>query len=115
MSHVINIRVTDHVAEQTDKTVYICGNNDYEVNFKFDAEWDEIETKTARFIYGEKYIDVSFTGNTCAVPVMTDTRWFKIGVYSDEIRTTTSVRIGCLKSILSGEADELATWTGGSY
>lgn len=116
MSHVINISVADHVAKQTDKTTYVCGNNDYEINFDFDSEWDGIETKTARFIYGDKYIDVSFTGSTCAVPIITNTKRFKVGVYADEVRTTTTVNVGCSKSILSDEGnDGIQTWEGGSY
>lgn len=116
MSHVINISVTNHVAKQTDKATYVCGNNDYEINFDFDSEWDGITTKTARFIYGTEYIDVSFTGDVCSVPIIVNTKRFKVGVYAKNVRTTTPITIGCSKSILSDEgADAIQTWEGGSY
>lgn len=100
MSHVINISVKNHVAKQTDQTIYVCGNNDYEINFDFDSEWDQYDVKTARFTYAGTYVDVVFTGNTCAVPVITDVWRFKVGVFAGDLSTTTPVLISASKSIL---------------
>lgn len=100
MSHIINISVKNHVAKQTDQTIYVCGNNDYEINFDFDSEWDQYDVKTARFTYAGTYVDVVFTGNTCAVPVITDVWRFKVGVFAGDLSTTTPVLISASKSIL---------------
>lgn len=100
MSHIINVSVKNHVAKQTDKTVYVCGNDDFVINFDFDSEWDQYDTKTARFTYAGTYVDVVFTGNTCAVPVITDVWRFKVGVFAGDLSTTTPVLISASKSIL---------------
>ena len=39
----------------------VCGNSDYIIHFSFDEEWDEYATKTARFIWNDKYYDKEFT------------------------------------------------------
>lgn len=100
MSHIINVSVKNHVAKQTDKTVYVCGNDDFVINFDFDSEWDQYDVKTARFTYGGNYVDVVFTGNTCAVPIITNVYRFKVGVFAGDLSTTTPVLISASKSIL---------------
>lgn len=100
MSHIINVSVKNHVAKQTDKTVYVCGNDDFVINFDFDSEWDQYDVKTARFTYGGNYVDVVFTGNTCAVPIITNVWRFKVGVFAGDLSTTTPVLISASKSIL---------------
>lgn len=100
MSHIINVSVKNHVAKQTDKTVYVCGNDDFVINFDFDSEWDQYGVKTARFTYGGNYVDVVFTGNTCAVPIITNVWRFKVGVFAGDLSTTTPVLISASKSIL---------------
>lgn len=100
MSHIINVSVKNHVAKQTDKTVYVCGNDDFVINFDFDSEWDQYDVKTARFTYGGNYVDVVFTSNTCAVPIITNVWRFKVGVFAGDLSTTTPVLISASKSIL---------------
>lgn len=82
----------------------VCGNSDYTVKFVFDAEWDAYEQKTARFIWNGGYHDVDFTGNICAVPIITGTFVLEVGVFAGELKTTTSAIIPCRKSILCSEA-----------
>lgn len=99
--HEINITVRNKVATR-DGTDYVCGNSDYVVNFDFDEEWDAYETKTARFAYNGKSIDVIFDGAQCAVPVITNAYFFLVGVFAGNLHTTTPVRVPCVKSILCG-------------
>ena len=80
----------------------VCGNGDYQIQFTFDDEWKDVQSKTARFIWNGQYFDVYFTGDTCGVPVITNTDYVLIGVYSEELQTTTSARIKCRRSILCG-------------
>lgn len=78
----------------------VCGNSDYQIKFTFDNEWDAATNKTARFIWGGQYTDVTFTGDTCNVPIITNTDSVEVGVYSGDLRTTTSAQITCQRSIL---------------
>ena len=100
MTRTIEISVRERIAWQTNKEEYICGNGDFAVDFLFDEEWDDVETKTARFIHGDQHTDVVFTGTRCAVPVILDTTKMKVGVYAGELRTTTQATVQCKKGIL---------------
>ena len=100
MNKTINIAIRKKVANQTNKTLYICGNSDFVVNFEFDAEWDEFSVKTARFIHSAGYTDVVFEGNLCAVPVISNTHNIKVGVFAGNLRTTTPAHVSAKKSIL---------------
>lgn len=97
----INIQVRNKIAV-AEKAVYICGNSDFVVNFDFDSEWNEYQTKTARFTYEGRYTDVVFTGNQCEIPVISDTYKFSVGVFAGDLHTTTPARVACKKSILCG-------------
>ena len=82
----------------------VCGNNDYQIQFSFDREWDAHDEKTARFICNGQFIDVDFSKtkdkNICSVPILYDTTEVEVGVYAGELKTTTSAFIGCYRSIL---------------
>ena len=82
--------------------IIVCGNSDYQIEFSFDSMWDEYTEKTARFIWNNQYFDVTFSGNTCNVPVITDADVVTVGVYTGDIRTTTGATINCQRSILCG-------------
>lgn len=99
----INVSVKNKIAVQTDWTRYICGNSDFTVVFDFDPEWQQFQTKTARFRYNGKHTDVIFTGNECQVPVITDTNDFEIGVFAGDLHTSTPAVVLCEKSILCGD------------
>lgn len=98
----IKISVKNKTAIKTNDTVYVCGNSDFIVKFDFDTEWEEYETKTGRFSFDGRYIDVIFTGNECKIPVISDTYGFYVGVYAGNLHTTTPARVSCKKSILCG-------------
>lgn len=100
MVRTIEVSVKDRIAWQTNRIEYICGNSDFVVDFAFDDEWKNADYKTARFIHGEQYTDVLFTGNQCEVPVITGAICMKVGVYAGNLRTTTAATVLCKKSIL---------------
>lgn len=97
------INVVDKVAtyQQRGGSI-VCGNSDYEVKFLFDSEWDAYEEKTARFIWGGQHTDVPFTGDTCPVPPVSNTRIVTVGVYVEGMSTTTPAVIYAQSSILCG-------------
>lgn len=80
----------------------VCGNSDYTICFEFDVEWNEFETKTARFEYDGGFFERVFKGDICPVPVLQNTTACGVGVYAGNLRTTTKAMIGCERSILCG-------------
>jgi hypothetical protein len=99
---IINVTIRDKIAKAVDLTEYICGNSDFVVNFDFDDEWNEYDTKTARFVHGGTHTDVIFEGNQCAVPIISNTYNIKVGVFAGNLHTTTPAYISAKKSILCG-------------
>ena len=97
----LHINVADKVATylQRDGDI-VCGNSDYEVKFTFDAEWAGYEEKTARFIWNGQHTDVPFTGDTCPVPEIRNARLVTVGVYVEDMSTTTPATIPARLSIL---------------
>ena len=104
----IKIDITNKVASQIGTAVIVCGNDDYTVRFTFDNEWGAYQEKTARFRFttdaGKKeYIDVLFSGSTCAVPILSGIDTVSVGVYAGDLQTTTGADIKCQRSILCGQ------------
>lgn len=99
----MEIVIENRIARLSGTPQIICGNSDYTVTFSFDDEWQEYDEKTALCAYlcsGERHTaEITFTGSTCAVPVLNDTDWIELGVYAGDIRTTTPVRIPCIRCI----------------
>lgn len=97
----IEILISNKIAIAPADAFIVCGNSEYQITFKFDETWTGYNKKTARFIYGNKYKDVEFEGDTCKGVVISNTREVLIGVYAErgEITTTTSARIECKKSV----------------
>lgn len=102
MERIIDVTIKNKVASCHDAR-YVCGNSDYVIHFDFDDEWTEFETKTARFKCEKGYVDVVFSGDVCAVPVITDIDLFSVGVYAGNIHTTTPAYVRAYKSILCGD------------
>ena len=75
-------------------------NNFYTVTFHFDDEWFERQ-KTARFITGDKYVDIVIANDTCTFPYDAMGPITQIGVFSGKLRTTTSAYVSFAPSILS--------------
>ena len=101
MEKVINVTVREKIAT-ADMTVYVCGNSDFVIAFDFDQEWDEYDVKTARFKHNGKDTDVVFSGNTCKVPIISNTYGIEVGVYAGNLCTTTPAYVAATKSILCG-------------
>lgn len=99
----LHVVVNNKIATYTARDGHIvCGNSDYSLKFTFDSEWDNVTTKTARFIWNGKYYDVSFTGDECVVPIINNATNVTVGIYAGDLVTTTPAVIPCEKSILCG-------------
>lgn len=98
---VINISVKDKIARLETPVNIVCNNSDYIIRFDFDAEWQGYETKTARFVISDKYIDTVFRGTEVVAPIISDARAVAIGVYAGDLHTTTPALIMCDGSIIS--------------
>ena len=101
MSKILHISVVDKIAtyQRRDGDI-VCGNSDYQIHFTFDQEWESHTEKTARFVWGGHYYDVPFTGDTCDVPILHNTKSVKVGVYAGDLSTTTPATIHAKRSIL---------------
>ena len=102
----LHITVEDKVAKYHKEDGFIvCGNNNYQIEFAFDEEWNGHNEKVARFAYGGKFQDVEFTGNVCAVPVVERTGVLEVGVYVKDELATTMAQIPCALSVLCNTAE----------
>lgn len=103
--HTIQISVRDKIATQTDGTVIINGNSDYNIEFDFDAEWTDLNNKIGIFAYNDAaahkwaYRTVMFSGNTCTVPILRDIHCVYVGVTAGNVRVTTPAKVQCRLSI----------------
>lgn len=105
---IINITVAGKIATNTTPgEVIVCGNSDYSVKFALDSEWNAEPNRTARFVYYKNglrlYKDKEFTGDTVAVPVLSNIDYVEVGVYAGDLRTTTPAKVLCDRSILCGD------------
>ncbi len=107
MSQRIQIEIKNKVATcLTDKPI-VCGNSDYEVEFLFDAEWNEHNIKTAMFIVKGESTEQVFEGNICKVPIVLDTLILWVGVFAGTINdgtldTTSPALVHCVPCIIGG-------------
>ena len=103
--YTIQISVRDKIATQTDGTVIINGNSDYNIEFDFDAEWSDLNNKIGIFAYNDAaahkwaYQTVTFSGNTCTVPILRDIHCVYVGVTAGNVRVTTPAKVQCRLSI----------------
>lgn len=99
MSKEILIKIRDKIADRISGE-YVCGNSDFVAVFDFDEEWNAYETKTARFYYGDNYIDKPFNGDRCEIPILSNIHSFEVGVFAGNLKTSTSEYVPARKSIL---------------
>lgn len=103
--HTIQVSVRDKIATQTDGTVIINGNSDYNIEFDFDAEWADLNNKVGIFAYNDAaahkwaYQTVMFSGNTCTLPILRDIHCVYVGVTAGNVRVTTPAKVQCRLSI----------------
>lgn len=106
----IPVQVMNRVAWTGWNGYIICGNTDYTITFTFDEEWGEATAKTARFKFrtdeGMMYTDQPFTGDTVAVPMLSNIREVEVGVYVGDLNTTTGATLRCVPSILCGSGKQ---------
>lgn len=96
----IHISVKDKIACLVDEEQFlVCGNNDYDVVFDFDSDWEGISAKTAVFVYGNTPIHQPFVGNICEGVEIKNSTICAIGVFAGDIKTTTGATIECKTSI----------------
>lgn len=81
----------------------VCGNEDYEIEFEFDEQWEDKTAKIALFAYDENKPPIAqpFTGNICTVPPLENTTVCAVGVKTTDgqLKTTTPAYVSCLKCI----------------
>ena len=117
-----NMEVTDKrlTFPNPDEEVIVCGNGDYQIKFTFDAEWNAHSKKTARFTWNGEHHHVEFTGNTCVIPMVTNTGVVTVGVFAGEDGVdnaplaTTKVSILCIEGSRCGDSTPNAG-SGGNY
>lgn len=102
----ILIEVREKVASLKEGDSLICGNP-YNITFDLDDEWADKLLRTARFVWrgkdGEpRFVDIPFSGDTVASPVLSDISQVFVGLYSGDLCTTTPALIPCQRSILCG-------------
>ena len=103
MSQRITIEIKKKIATCLTELPIVCGNSDYIADFVFDEEWDKHSTKTARFKTSLGYTDVIFTGNSCSMPIISNTKIVWVGVFAGDLSTSTPAIVHCKPSILDGE------------
>lgn len=74
-------------------------NKGYEAHFIFDEEWDGL-VKTARFVNGNKHIDVVLENDSCEFPIDIMGAVVEVGVFAGDLKSTTSSYVIFLPSIL---------------
>lgn len=99
---IIEIEVKNKIAQSPADSI-VCGNSDFQIKFAFDKEWDEYETKTARFVYNGIQQDIVFVGDICDVPIISGANVCAVGVFAGDLHTTTPALVSCLKSILCAD------------
>ena len=98
---IINVTIDGNIAIADPSSKIVCDNKSvYEVEFKFDSMWDDQPVKTARFIYNDHIVDEPITGNRAKIPRVIDATTLYVGVYADDIQTSTPATVECLPSIL---------------
>lgn len=77
----------------------VCGNNDYDIEFRFDGDWEGVIAKTAVFVYGNTPVYMPFDGNICDGISIENSTICAIGVFAGDLKTTTAAVINCEPSI----------------
>jgi hypothetical protein len=101
---IIEIKIRDRIASALGGTALVSNNPTDIVRFDFDAEWGEYPLKTAKFVWGEKFVNVQIPigTNEVQVPDIGCTNRVLVGVYAirgeDKITSTQAI-IACRHSI----------------
>lgn len=101
------IEVRDKIAKVKSKNFNLVGgNSDYNVVFDFDEDWENVNPKTAVFVFGkEEPIYSVFDGNTCKGVAINGASMCLIGVFAGDIKTTTPAMVECVYRSILDEAN----------
>lgn len=96
----IVININNKIACLANENDYlVCGNNDYDVEFNFDGDWEGITAKTAVFVYGNIPVYMPFDGNICEGVAIENSTLCAVGVFAGDLKTTTAATINCKLSV----------------
>lgn len=102
------IEVRGKIATLTNQNFQLVGgNNDYEVVFDFDGEWDNHPVKTALFVFADKTVEKVFDGSVCKGVAVENATLCLVGVFSGDIATTTPACISGIKQSIRDVARDL--------
>lgn len=101
---IITVTVRDKIAEGC-KTKLVCDNSDYRIRFDLDSDWDGINAKTARLLFGTGHYDFPFTGNEVDIDKpIPPVRSVTIGIFAGDIKTSTPAFFECRPSVKSAQS-----------
>jgi hypothetical protein len=101
----IHVQVEDKVAKLVSMNFNLVGgNSDYEVVFGFDGDWDNYPLKTALFVFGQDTREVVFSGNVCRGVAIENATMCLIGVFADDIVTSTPACISDVRHSIKDAA-----------
>lgn len=97
---IIDITVKNKVAYVDADEAVVNGNGDIMLEFRFDDEWSDSDTKTAVFVVsdGTAYYETIEDG-VCMLPVLYNTAYVKVGVISSDVKTSTAATIACTRCV----------------
>ena len=104
----IHIEVKDKIATlKSLNFTLVGGNSDYDVVFDFDKDWDNYPVKTALFVFGKKTRKKVFDGNVCEGVAIEGATMCLIGVFADDISTTTPACLSGIRQSIRDVASDL--------
>lgn len=104
----IHVEVRDKIATLKSMNFqFVGGNSDYEVVFDFDEDWTNYPVKTALFVYGTDTKKVVFDGNVCKGVAVENATICFIGVFADDIATTTPACVSGIRQSIRDIATDL--------
>ena len=104
----IKISVRDKIATlQLVNFTLVGGNSDYDVVFDFDEDWDKYPVKTALFVFGKETRKKVFDGNICEGVAIEGATMCLIGVFADDIATTTPACLSGIRQSIRDVAKDL--------
>ncbi|MCQ2417271.1 MAG: hypothetical protein MJ071_05620 [Oscillospiraceae bacterium] len=100
---MIHVHIRDRTAFCGKSDYIVCGNTNQQMLISFDEEWNDIRQKQA-ILYpvgkGKPICAVTFEGNVCALPLLSDVREISIEITGGNLCTAVPFRVPCLLSVL---------------
>lgn len=99
---IIPVKVRNKIASIDPELFIVSDNSDYVLQFDFDDEWAGSEVKTVKVSYGGYSALLIMDGAEITLPAITTNTILEIGVFTDNVRTTTAATIPVISSVLQG-------------